>query len=181
MNYIINLLVFLFSLTYMNVLVADEYIKVNFSGSIKAKSCTVFSAAQNIDLGTWFLEGNGRNFARDSVTDWVEFDLAFNCSPDKRQVVGVLEGTPAELDNKLFELDKSAGSASGMAIQIEAYSPENKRWEEKNANEVSTLISFAGTTSGMNTVQLRARYKQLADSATGGDANASITFVVRNN
>nr|WP_282554337.1 hypothetical protein [Providencia sp. G1(2023)] len=57
--------------------------------------------------------------------------MAFNCSPDKRQVVGVLEGTPAELDNKLFELDKSAGSASGMAIQIEAYSPENKRWEEK--------------------------------------------------
>ncbi|MBC8652842.1 hypothetical protein GQR86_05400 [Providencia vermicola] len=46
---------------------------------------------------------------------------------------------------------------------------------------MSTLISFAGTTSGMNTVQLRARYKQLVDSATGGDANASITFVVRNN
>ncbi|MBO1915869.1 hypothetical protein J4727_03375 [Providencia rettgeri] len=30
---------------------------------------------QGVDLGMWFLEGDGSNFPRNSVTDWVEFDL----------------------------------------------------------------------------------------------------------
>lgn len=182
MKHNLNLFVLFFiSLMPMNVMAVDAYIKVNFTGSIKGETCSISSAAQGVDLGMWFLEGDGSNFPRNSVTDWVEFDLVFNCSTVNRQVSGALEGTPAALDRKLFELDQTEGSASGMAIQVEAYSPERKRWEAKNANEVSTLISAAGTISGTNTVQLRARYKQLANSATPGTANASITFVVRNN
>lgn len=182
MKHIPNLVIaFLLFLVSKNGIAADAYIKVNFTGSIQAQTCSVSSAAQSVDLGMWFLEGNGSNFPRNSVTDWVEFDLVFSCFTANRQIVGALEGTPAELDRKLFEIDKSDGSASGMAIQVEAYSDERKRWEEKNANEVSMLVSSSGTTSGSNTVRLRARYKQLANSATAGPANASITFVVRNN
>lgn len=165
----------------VNVLAADAYVKVNYTGSIKGLTCGVSSAAQSINLGIWFLEGNGSNFPRNSVTDWVEFDLVFNCITSNRQVIGAIEGTPAKLDSKLFALDDTEDSASGMAIQIEAYSPERKRWEAKNANEVSTLISTGSTTSGNNIVQLRARYKQLDNVATPGYANASVTFVVRNN
>lgn len=165
----------------VNVLAADAYVKVNFTGSMIGQTCSVSSAAQNVDLGVWFLGGDGSHFPRNAVTDWVEFDLVFNCSTANAQVIGALEGTSAKQDRKLFEIDTTEGAATGMAIQIEAYFPERNRWEAKDANIVSTLISTGGTTSGSNNVRLRARYKQLDNVATAGHANASITFVVKNN
>ncbi|WP_369310241.1 fimbrial protein [Providencia rettgeri] len=182
MKYIFNLLIALaISLVSLHVLAADDRVKVNFSGSINAYSCNVSSAAQNVNLGIWFLEGDGSNFPRNSATDWVEFELNFNCLGGYRQVIGAIEGTPSTLNRNFFALDNIEGSATGMAIEIEAYSPERKRWEPKNPNEVSTLIGMANITYGNNVVQLRARYKQLANVATPGYANASVTFVVRNN
>lgn len=182
MKYTFSLLLFfLLLIASFTVRSANTSVKVNYTGSIKGQTCPVSSDVQNVNLGIWFLEGKGSNFPRNSVTDWVNFELVFRCLSGYRHISGALEGTPAKLDRKLFELDDTDISAKGMAIQVESYSPERKRWEALNANEVHYLVSVAGTVAGDNIIQLRARYKQLANEATPGNANASITFVVRSN
>lgn len=159
---------------------ANDSVRINYTGSIKAAACSIQTSDLNIELGTWLLTGNGSNFSAGSTTDWVEFELTFNCKMQSSQVVGSLQGVPAS-DKNLFKLDDIANAASGMAIQIESYSPERNRWEAKNANELSVLLSSKEVANGINKLKLRARYKQLENRATPGKANASITFVVQSN
>ncbi len=159
---------------------ANDSVRVNYTGSIKAAACSIQTNDLNIELGTWLLSGNGSNFPAGSTTDWVEFELTFNCKMQSSQVVGSLQGSPAS-DKNLFKLDDIANQALGMAIQVESYSPERNRWEAKNANEISVLLSSKEVANGINKLKLRARYKQLENRATPGKANASITFVVQSN
>lgn len=159
---------------------ANDSVRVNYTGSIKAAACSIQTSDLNIELGTWLLTGSGSNFPAGSTTDWVEFELTFNCKMQSSQVVGSLQGVPAS-DKNLFKLDDIANAASGMAIQIESYSPERNRWEAKNANELSVLLSSKEVANGINKLKLRARYKQLENRATPGKANASITFLVQSN
>ncbi len=180
MKRIINILIIVLSSWSFSTVAADATVKVNFGGSIRGGTCKIVTNNLNVDLGTWLLTSNGSNFPKDSTTDWVEFDLLFNCSSDGSQISGKLEGTPAS-DRKLFELDDIAGKATGMAIEIEAYSTERNRWEAKSTNQVSVLLSSKAASTGSNNVKFRARYKQLGTNATAGKANASITFVVQNN
>ncbi|NBM56720.1 fimbrial protein [Proteus sp. G2669] len=171
----------LFALVFFSFSVfASDSVKVNYTGSIKAAACSIETNNLNVELGTWLLTGNGNNFSAGSTTDWVEFELVFNCKMQSSQVVGSLQGAPAS-DKNLFKLDDIANAASGMAIQIEAYSPERNHWEAKNANELSVLLSSKEVANGINKLKLRARYKQLENTATPGKANASITFVVQSN
>ncbi|MBP6122078.1 MULTISPECIES: fimbrial protein [Providencia] len=181
MKQIINLLLIsVLSICSFSSFAVDYVTKAKFRGSIKGGTCKIVTSNLNVDLGTWLLTNNGSNFPKDSTTDWVEFDLSFNCGSDGSQISGKLEGTPAS-DRKLFELDDIAGKATGMAIEIEAYSTERNRWEAKSTNQVSVLLSSKAASTGSNNVKFRARYKQLGSSATAGKANASITFVVQNN
>lgn len=183
MKYLFNLFIIsLLSLTFYSPFsMANSSVKVNFTGSIKARACNVRTDAQGVDLGMWLLSGAGGNFQKGSETDWVEFELEFNCSSLGRQIAGQFQGNPAGADPTLFELDAGEGNATGMAIQIEAYSPQRNRWEASNANAGSTIVGASSTTLGSQMIKFRARYKQLADKATGGPANASVTFVVQSN
>lgn len=161
-------------------LVFADNVRVNYTGSIKAAACNIITNNLNVELGTWLLTGNGSNFPAGSTTDWVEFELTFNCPLQSSQIIGSLQGTPASNKN-LFKLDDISDKATGMAIEIESYSQENNRWEAKNANEISVLLSSKAVINGINKLKLRARYKQLENKATPGKANASITFVVQSN
>ena len=178
MKYIFNLLMLLILSFSTWVSAAD--IKVNFTGSIRGTTCSIETNNLNVDLGLWLLKGGGSNFPVGDTTDWVEFELQFVCNSVNNQVSGSLRGVPAS-DNKSFALDNVEGKATGMGIQIEAYSTERKQWEAKNVNEVSTLLGSRATVVGSNSIKLRAHYKSLADNATAGKANASITFLVQNN
>lgn len=148
-------------------------VKVNFSGSIRGSSCKIVTNNLNVDLGVWLTYGKPKN----STTEWEEFDLEFNCTSGS-QVVGKLQGVTAS-DGRSFAIDSGNGAATGMAIQIEAYS--NNRWELKKNNDVTVLLNSTATTNGSNKVKFRANYKILSDSVTAGNANATITFVVENN
>lgn len=184
MKYLLNVfMIFLFSSAFLpfSAIAASETVKVNFTGSVKVRSCSVNSQAQNVDLGMWLLHSAGGSFQKGSETDWVEFEMQFSCFTGGRQIAGQLQGTAAKLDSKLFELDAGEGNAAGMAIQVEFYSPERSRWEASNANANSIQVSATSAGAGMQVVKFRARYKQLADVATAGAANASVTFVMQSN
>lgn len=150
-------------------------VKVNFTGSIKGSTCKIVTDNLNVNLGVWLIYGMSKN----STTEWEEFDLEFTCTSGS-QIVGKLQGTQAS-DGRSFAIDQGDGAATGMAIQIEAYSTERRVWEAKRNNSVSVLLSSKATSNGANKVKFRANYKLLADAATAGNANASITFVVENN
>ncbi len=171
--------VFLCLLLLSSYSAADTNVKVNYSGTIKIPACDITSTNTNVDLGTWLLTGNGSNFPAGSTTDWTEFELVFNCHSSMSRISGSLQGTSAS-DNTSFELDKTPGAASGMAIQIEYFSAPANRWEAADANKISQFLAVKQTQSGTNRLKFRARYKQLAAKATTGKANTSVTFVVEN-
>ncbi|HHR6078687.1 TPA: fimbrial protein [Providencia alcalifaciens] len=169
---------FLFlSLLYSwNALAFDDEIKVSFEGAINVSTCKISTNDLDVDLGVWLLQ----TFAQDKKTQWVEFDLTFQCPSAGSKIAGQLQGTQAS-DGTSFAIETGNDTAKGMGLEIEAYLPERKVWETQKANTISELVSVKGTSAGTNTIKFRARYKQLNSALTAGKANASVTFVIQNN
>ncbi|EPL9569447.1 fimbrial protein [Providencia rettgeri] len=155
---------------------AKSVIRLNYKGTIKPGTCNIETKVSNVELGTWFLnkEDSGR-----METDWVQFELDFNCKQHATQIIGAFQGAASA--NAHFAIDQTADSAKGIEIELESYSPTGSRWVKRKANEIGVLLNAEELKREGSKLKLRARYSLLTKKPMAGDANASITLVIQNN
>lgn len=152
--------------------------KVNFTGSIIGTSCGITTNNLNVQLGVWALNSKGSRISVGDTTEWVEFDLVFQCAKSTMKVNGILQGTAAPKNNNAFAITPSSTQATGMAIQVEYYNEDSNSWVEVGPNKSNTFRSASKVVTGENIVRYRARYLIISEEQTPGTANTSVTYVV---
>lgn len=154
---------------------ANSTVRVNYTGVIKPGTCSVQVKNPNIDLGLWFLYELD---PKKSWTDWVEFDVQFNCNSRIQSLYGTLQGNQSR-NAFYFALDEGDDTAQGIVLHIESYSVE-KNWETMRPNSSTILLTNKDAQEPSGKIRFRARYYLLGKEQTGGIANASVTLVLEN-
>lgn len=147
---------------------AVDNVAINFTGTIRAATCSITSGADQTvllgDTSTIYFGNPG------DVSPAKPFSIVLDCPAGGPDQATVMFNGVAASDTSLLALD--TGGASGVAVRI----------NESNGSQIKLGTPSAVTTlvAGSNTLAYQAQYQSLADRAgiTAGPANASAQFTI---
>ena len=145
---------------------------VNFTGEILDAACTVDVASQNqtVALGSY----NKSEFtAMGTVTAAKKFSIVLKNCPQAVPVAHVrFDGQPEPTDSTLLAIDTTAGSATGVAINL--MSADKVQLPMHGENSYRYTLSDTAD----NTLDFYAQYKSTSATVTAGPANSVASFSV---
>lgn len=145
---------------------------VSFAGGqITSVACTVTTNPVDVPLG----EHDKSEFSGTGTgTDWQTFNIGLKC--DKSAKINVqIDATPDPSNVAgVMKLDSGTGDATATGVGVQVYFvPDNSAVQFGQAK-----YYYTSSSGGAETVQLKARYYQTAQTVTAGQANATATFTL---
>lgn len=147
-------------------------ITLNGTNTVTAAACTVTSSSVNVPLGDY---GKGVFTRQGTTTAWHPFNIDLVC--DKSASINVQINAAQALSNiaGVMKLDNagSRDTATGIGIQL-WYVPNGGRPVQFGQQS----HYYTSPYGGRETLQMQARYYQVAQDVTPGKANATATFTL---